>query len=223
MARTKNEKLSNQKKTEIVKAAIGLITEEGYASFSLNKLLLKMDMPKGNFFHYYKSKKALMDSIFLFLSEKFIHSLRDIENHKTMCAKDKLVAIYHVSSKRQYEFSDQGEKDAQSIFSPKNKSFIEMVANSLEQAYMKIIEAILIEGQASGVFKIKNLNGSLKHIIITTKGMNKDIADYLLSEKSSELTQVITDELQVFNDIMGYLVGTEFDQPFYLIKGLNVE
>lgn len=222
MARSRDEAYLEEKRQMIINATIGMITEEGYKSFSLNKLLAKLDMPKGNFFYYFKSKKQLMDKVFDFLSSRFVSSLQSVEVDPELNPKEKLVRLYHISSERTYYYGDQGEQSAQAIFSEKNRSFIEMVADSLEDEYIRIISSILKEGLELGVFRYSSFIGTLTQIIHITKGTNQKIGEYMLSEQTPKQWQDITEVIDVFGEVMGYMLDTTFDGPFYKIKGINI-
>ena len=59
MAKHKNIKLHEDKRHQLINRTLSMIMTNGFHTFSLNQLLKDVQMSKGSFFHYFKSKKEL--------------------------------------------------------------------------------------------------------------------------------------------------------------------
>ena len=43
---------------ELIQAGLALLTEKGYSSVGIDQILRSVNVPKGSFYHYFKSKEA---------------------------------------------------------------------------------------------------------------------------------------------------------------------
>ena len=56
---------------ELIQAGLALLTEKGYSSVGIDQILRSVNVPKGSFYHYFKSKEA----VFVALVEMFFEEL----------------------------------------------------------------------------------------------------------------------------------------------------
>jgi AcrR family transcriptional regulator len=63
MARTLDEEAHAIKRNEILDAAFQLIAEKGYESMSIQDLLGALGVSKGNLYHYFSSKRAILEAL----------------------------------------------------------------------------------------------------------------------------------------------------------------
>jgi AcrR family transcriptional regulator len=63
MARTIDEEAHAIKRDQILEAAFRLIAENGYECMSIQDLLGALGISKGNLYHYFSSKKAILDAL----------------------------------------------------------------------------------------------------------------------------------------------------------------
>ncbi|MDQ7001881.1 MAG: TetR/AcrR family transcriptional regulator [Ghiorsea sp.] len=89
----------------ILDTAKPIILGKGFSAVGLNELLSAAGVPKGSFYHYFKSKEgfgeALLDHYFLGYHERLSDLLKDSEGS----ARDRLMAYWHLWLETQ---SDEG-------------------------------------------------------------------------------------------------------------------
>ena len=93
MARVRKENEYLTKKNKIIIDSIRLLNEIGYEEFSINKAIAEAGLTKGAFFHYFSSKKELIDEIINYFQAPLIKSLEEISNDSTIEPKEKIVLM----------------------------------------------------------------------------------------------------------------------------------
>ncbi len=63
MVRTVDEAAHESKRNEILDAAFRLFVQSGYEGMSIDALLGALDISKGSFYHYFNSKRALLEAL----------------------------------------------------------------------------------------------------------------------------------------------------------------
>lgn len=53
----------NETRLQLVRAGVELLTEAGYSSTGLDAILKRVQIPKGSFYHYFKSKEAFGEAL----------------------------------------------------------------------------------------------------------------------------------------------------------------
>jgi len=84
---------SNEKIDFICEKAYGEFIKNGVNSFSLNKFIVSLNMSKGQFYHYFKTKEELVFEVIDRKSEKFfVNTEKEIKEAQTFL--EKLLALF---------------------------------------------------------------------------------------------------------------------------------
>lgn len=207
MARTRNDNEYSNKRKEIINATIGMIMKVGYKKFSLNQLLKTIEMSKGAFFHYFKSKEELLDSVITYASHGIIQRIRLIGEDQDLTPTEKIRRLYHSSSKQSFNYGDEGKVYAQKVYSKDNQIFIDLLAEAAVDECLVFFEKVIEEGNATGEFQVKQVKGTVTQMMNLTLATNKAISEYVLSERTEEDLAKATEIVEVFERIIEYLLG----------------
>ena len=71
----------NERRTEILRAAIGLIADEGYASLSMRALARVVDMKLGSLQYHFRSSDELLKAIVGFVSASYDESFAELRQN----------------------------------------------------------------------------------------------------------------------------------------------
>lgn len=207
MARTRNDNEYSNKRKEIINAAIGMIMKVGYKKFSLNQLLKTLEMSKGAFFHYFKSKEELLDSVITYASQGIIEKIRLIGKDQDLTPTEKIRSLYNSSSMQTFNYGDEGKVFAQKVYSKDNQIFIDLLADAAVNECSAFFEKVIKEGNATGEFRVKQVKGTVTQMMNLTLATNKEISEYILSERTAEDIVKVTEIVEVFEGIIEYLLG----------------
>lgn len=59
----------------LIQSGLAMLTEKGYSSVGIDEILRSVDVPKGSFYHYFKSKEAFGQVLIDAYAEYFAHKL----------------------------------------------------------------------------------------------------------------------------------------------------
>ena len=83
---------------EILGAALELMHDKGYERMTIDDVLAKTQMSKGALYHYFRSKRAMLDGIVEMMGESGTRALQAIVADPDLGAIDKLRAYFAASS-----------------------------------------------------------------------------------------------------------------------------
>ena len=86
------------RRAEILDAALQLMHDKGYERMTIEDLLSTMHMSKGALYHYFRSKRALLDGVVEAMGDGAARELRVVVDDPALGAVDKLHAYFATSS-----------------------------------------------------------------------------------------------------------------------------
>jgi len=183
---------SNEKIDFICEKAYGEFIKNGVNSFSLNKFIVSLNMSKGQFYHYFKTKEELVFEVIDRKSEKFfVNTEKEIKEAQTFL--EKLLALfsfYLVLSAPKNKPFDKFMKDTfymylnienefikqknaecyDYLFNATNEIFDEMIAQkTLNENAKKIIPSLI--ATADGMY--------LQSITLENYNLKENLIDYI--------------------------------------------
>ena len=166
-----NQDLPEQRKKQILSAALKVLSEKGYEQSRMDDIVEESELSKGAIYWYYKSKEevylSLVDYWFLQYSEGVIEAMQEKK-----LASEKLKALFDF-------FLDQFKKNS-SVF----KVLVEFwrlagISTSfnlkLQKVYSEFLDYVIYiidSGVSNGEFKNVNPRITALSIVINIEGMN---------------------------------------------------
>ncbi len=90
MARTVNERTHTAKRNDILAAAQRLIYTRGYVQMTIQDILDDLQISKGAFYHYFDSKRALLEALIVHLQDERAQNLLPVVRDPNLPALEKL-------------------------------------------------------------------------------------------------------------------------------------
>lgn len=84
----------DERRTEIVDAALRLFHAKGYEKCTVNDILKEVDIAKGTFYYYFKSKKETLDAVVLRYTDIVISRVEAILKKDDISPKEKLMHAF---------------------------------------------------------------------------------------------------------------------------------
>lgn len=137
-----------ERKAEILAAAEVLFTTKGYASSTVNEILMMLNIAKGTFYHYFASKEALMDAVIARYIDAEIAAALDVAEMPQLTALEKLFRILSGAG-RDREFCDRLERETQSVG---NADMQQRTMASIVLRLSPILANIVRQGIREGTF-----------------------------------------------------------------------
>ncbi len=133
MARIRKDEEYNTKRTEIIQASLKILLEEGYDKFGVNHLLRVMDMSKGAFFHYFKSKDDLLEGVLEYLSQPIIDNMISIMENPNISAIEKFTKLYQDTASIKVAYGEGLEMLSQALYMERNKPVLNNVIDRTQR------------------------------------------------------------------------------------------
>lgn len=90
-----NTKKGNETRSALIRSGVELMTTYGYISSNIERILKQVGVPKGSFYHYFKSKEDFGIAIIVSYDSFFAHKLdKHLTNSSIASAIDRIKAFY---------------------------------------------------------------------------------------------------------------------------------
>ncbi len=143
-------KTPEERKLEIIETANRLFEEKGFSKTTVSDITEKMNVAKGTFYYYFKSKNEVVDAI-------VEHALRDIvERAKQLISMDEMDALTklkvilggHLNSEKTITLRED-------LHQPRNRELHEKMNVASIKALTPLISLVVEQGIAEGTFSCR--------------------------------------------------------------------
>lgn len=144
-------KKPEDRRKEIINAAMGLFTKNGYEKTTVEDITNAMEIAKGSFYYYFKTKQEVFEACISSLASDVIDSYNIILNNKEKSAIVKLIEYI------EYNFELSQRSKEKGTFELVHSPTTEMIhIKMIEQSKEKLIEAftqLINSGMKDSKFK----------------------------------------------------------------------
>lgn len=186
MSRIRKQDEYDYKKLEITKVSVELLDRIGYEQFSINKVIAAADMTKGAFFHYFKSKKELIEAIVNIVLDPMSEALESIAMDRAIKPKQKILHMAKAVGKIKAEHRSTSQQLVRLLQMEKNKQIADLVVEKSIEVFLPLYEHVLIEGNLSGDFDIPHPHGSAFIYFTVLASLNKEIGRVMTNPTCDE-------------------------------------
>jgi AcrR family transcriptional regulator len=171
----RKSKKPEERKREILEMAQKMFFSEGYENTSVEKIIKSLDLAKGTFYYYFKSKTDLLEALAELHAEKHYKLWEEIVNKKEWNALEKFNRVFQTSA-------DLKVQDKQLIISYL-KNFMDdqnnLMRHKLNMHRMEkiadLLEPIVKQGNNEGVFRTPYPRYSIIMILKLAEGMTDEL------------------------------------------------
>jgi AcrR family transcriptional regulator len=203
------------RRAEILDAALQLMHDKGYERMTIEDLLSTMHMSKGALYHYFRSKRALLDGVVEAMGDGAARELRVVVDDPALGAVDKLHAYFATSSAWKAE-NFTAVSTAMRLWRDENNALLrQKISQETMRNTTPMLEAIIRQGCDEGVFD----TGYPHEAAVIITGMGLHLADAFIDALDADgsigvditgpHTQGLLDAyLQAFERILGAPAGS---------------
>lgn len=143
-------KKHDERRTEKLNVAQMLFFKKGYAQCSINEILNEVNIAKGTFYHYFKSKEEVVDAIVMRFTDTIISKTEGIlkSDHEPLT---KLIMTFKAMNMT----GDTSEKELESLHKPENALLHQKIMSQAVSSMTPVLEAIVKEGIEKKVWNCK--------------------------------------------------------------------
>lgn len=186
MSRIRRQDEYDSKRLEIAKSSVELLDKIGYEQFSVNKVISEAGITKGAFFHYFKSKNDLIETVVNIILEPMSKALEEIAMDSEIEPKQKILNMAKAVGKIKDEHKHTTQQLVRLLQKQENKQIAEIVVEKSIELFLPLYEHVLVEGNRTGDFNIPHPHGSAFIYFNTLAALNKEIGKVMTSPACDE-------------------------------------
>jgi AcrR family transcriptional regulator len=200
------------KKSQIVRESVDLLDKIGYEKFSINKVIASTGMTKGAFFHYFKSKKELIEEIANIFLLPMAKALDETAKDKTVLPKQKILIMADSVSKIKSIDTKTTQQLVKLLVKEENKGIAGIISEKSIELFLPIYERVMAEGNECGQFNIPYPNGSAFIYFNVLASINREIGAVLGSKTvDKERYLKLKEKVSAFEDYAKSLFNLDND------------
>jgi AcrR family transcriptional regulator len=186
-----------ERRKEIMETAAQFFLTKGYEETSVNMIVEHLNIAKGTFYHYFKSKEEILGAILEDYLERFAQQIRLITLSIDMNAYEKLQFVL-----KNILSSDQEPKHLTAhVEDNKSAKLHQMMEEKFYEKFKPIIVTIINQGAQEGIFKVSHPEEITEILLIGVRGyMHIHLPNF--SDIEYAKTKIAALE-ELFNKILG--------------------
>jgi AcrR family transcriptional regulator len=159
-----------ERKREILLAASELFQSIGYEETSVNMIIEKVNIAKGTFYYYFRSKEDLIEAIVDNMLDELIVKAEHIAQNDNLKAIQKIEKIIS----RKNPSNRKAQKIAKSFDAPSNRALNEKVNVQIVIRFSPVLSQIVEQGKKEGVFEVKDPLETVQFLITASQFLFDD-------------------------------------------------
>lgn len=164
------------RRREILDAALQLMHDKGYEQMTIQDVLTQLQMSKGALYHYFDSKKALLDGIVESMGESGSAALCGVVENPDLGAIEKLHAYFQMSTAWKSEHATEVTTTMRLWRHENNALLRQKISQESMRSTTPSLEAIIRQGRQEGVFDTEHP----REAAIIVAGMGLHLADAII-------------------------------------------
>jgi AcrR family transcriptional regulator len=164
------------RRREILDAALQLMHDKGYEQMTIQDVLTQLQMSKGALYHYFDSKKALLDGIVESMGESGSAALGAVVENPDLGAIEKLHAYFQMSTAWKSEHATEVTTTMRLWRHENNALLRQKISQESMRSTTPSLEAIIRQGRQEGVFDTDHP----REAAIIVAGMGLHLADAII-------------------------------------------
>lgn len=202
---------------KILTTAQRLFVTEGYGKTSVQMIIKEVGIAKGTFYHYFKSKEALMDTL---VNTAIDQQTRWMSNQIMACdgsAIEKLNLFFKLQNQWKGQEFDLLYSVLQVMSSDENILFVKRNQEKNIDYYGPLMTHIIKQGVAEGVFHTPYPEAIAEMIIRLSNSMSEEMVTLFVAyDQHDQPFELLKEKIAVFTYSIGRLI--EFDESSKLIE-----
>ena len=195
---------------ELLDAAQHLFFVQGYEKTSVNDIIEKIGVAKGTFYHYFKSKKDLLDKLTFRFTEKLIGQTRAVVEEKNTNAIDKINHFFLIIRDIKFESLELMKMLMKVLYTDENTVLRHnMLKHGVELA-APILAELIRQGKEEGSLDPLDPDESAEIIFRVATSLNETVVQLLLeAEQKPENLDLIEEKMITWERCIERILGAE--------------
>lgn len=208
MVRIVKEEEHSAKRKEILKAAQHLLASKGYAQMTIQDILDSLQISKGAFYHYFRSKSALLEALVEHMQEEAERLLEPVVQDPHLSALEKLQQVFTMLNRWKLAQKDYLLAMLSVWYDDENAITRQKLATAAVKRFAPLLADIVHQGLKEGVMDTDFPDQAGEVLLSLTQGLGETLAGMLLSnEPSQAVLQRLESTIAAYNHAVERVLG----------------
>ena len=215
-------KKAEERRSEILQKAQELFYKYGYTNTSVNMVIETLGISKGAFYHYFKSKEELLDSLAENLTMNIKNKIEAVISNSNLNAIEKLNEMYYESGSFKIENIDFIMTITEALYNDDNLLLRYKFQNKSLENFVPLLAAIFQQGKEEVVFNIEKPEVMARIVLLFGMSISEHNAKLLLELRNHpEKLDEIINNLSIYQRSVERMLNAPensviaFDKKFF--------
>lgn len=191
----------DKRRSEILSVAMKLFGSKGYNKTTINDILKEVQIAKGTFYYYFKSKEEVLDAIIESISDRAVAQVKVSYERQDLTPEEKIVeAVLALNVK-----SPENEEMLEELHEAENALMHQKSLNQLVTKVSPVLASIMEEGMAQGRFNTQYPQELAEFFLASAMTITDEGILGYTEEKQLKMIQVLIYALET---LLGVKQGT---------------
>lgn len=209
MARPLNEQEYAAKRNKILDSALRLIYTKGFERMTIQDLLAELGISKGAFFHYFASKKDLLEALIERMTGEIIQELDGIIEDPSLNARQKMERYFQSALRWKTSRKEVMIAILRVWYLDENAVVRQKALFQGVQQITPILAKVIEQGNREGLWNVANAEETAKMMIYLFQGLSDSLAQQLLSAHPQLNQQWLDTTLEAYTEAVERLLGAD--------------
>jgi len=207
MARTLDQAKHTAKRNQILDAAYQLVYTKGFELMTIQDILTDLGISKGAFFHYFPSKRGLLEGLIERMLNEIEQVLTPIITDSHLSAVQKLERYFDVAQQWKSERKTILLGILRAWYQDENALLRQKMFAASTQRVSPHLAQIIRQGNQEGTWSCDYPNETAMMILYLLQGFSDSITEKLLSSTSQLDESWLTQSLQAYTSAVERVLG----------------
>lgn len=195
---------------QLLDAGQNLFFQHGYEKTSVRKIIDFVDIAKGTFYHYFKSKEELLEKLIIRESQRIIKPLmKDLDN-PDINALDKMNILFKKSGMKKVQNKKLMLMLTRTLFKDSNIKLRHHMTKIVHKMMLPEFEKIIAQGIEEDIFHTISAHDAAELLFNISLGLNESLAPLFLElDKHPEYIDKIEAKLHTYEYAVERILGAE--------------
>jgi len=189
---SRNVKVYDVRRNEILQVAQRLFYSQGYESTSVQNIIDIVGIAKGTFYHYFNSKQALLEELIALMVEAIMNTLETMIADQNMDAIHKLNHFFSDSQAVKFEKIQVIHTLLQVLYTDENAFMREKFKIESMRMMTPLLTRIIQQGKEEGSFTCEFPNEFAEILMYISQGFSENLVQLILEKNTdSQLYELV--------------------------------
>lgn len=195
MARTVNPEEHASKRNQILDAAQRLVYSKGYEQMTIQDILNELRMSSGAFYHYFKTKPAVLEALIARMQQEVEAALLPIVEDASLSALEKLQRFFATLEHSSTTYNPFIADLLRVWLTDDNAIVREKTYNAMRERRAPLLRFVVRQGVQEGVFATPFPEQVAEVMLALARGMGDSLAQQMLTLQQVQDKQPIIDQI----------------------------